>query len=117
MKKATILLFMAAAIFACSRKTVASADNKPKTETAGTELKTTTPTTASTTNSDTHAALMAQGQTVYTTRCAKCHEAKSVSAYNTQQWEGILKDMIPKAKLDQAQATQVTAYVLANAKK
>jgi len=57
------------------------------------------------------------GKTVYETRCGKCHGLKKVDDYTVERWPGILKSMIPKSKLDEMQAKQVTAYVMTNAKK
>ncbi|MGC4038003.1 MAG: cytochrome c [Chitinophagaceae bacterium] len=57
------------------------------------------------------------GHNIYTTKCTKCHAAKVVDNYTTEKWADILKAMIPKAKLDETEAAQVTAYVNANAKK
>ncbi|MEJ0102912.1 MAG: hypothetical protein WDO19_10290 [Bacteroidota bacterium] len=62
-------------------------------------------------------ALIEAGKNIYTTKCAKCHPAKVVENYTADRWVGILKSMIPKAKLDDTEAAQVTAYVNANAKK
>jgi cytochrome c5 len=64
-----------------------------------------------------HAALLEAGKTIYTTKCTKCHPAKPVENYDVAKWEGILKAMIPKAKLDETESAQVTAYVNENAKK
>ena len=63
------------------------------------------------------AATLEAGKTVYTTKCAKCHPAKVVENYTAEKWVGILAAMIPKAKLDETESAQVTAYVNANAKK
>ena len=57
------------------------------------------------------------GQIVYSTKCAKCHNAKPVQRWTTEEWKPILKSMIPKAKLDSTQSAQVTAYVEAFARK
>jgi mono/diheme cytochrome c family protein len=57
------------------------------------------------------------GHAIYTTKCTKCHALKVVDNYTADRWVGILKSMIPKAKLDDTEAAQVTAYVNANAKK
>jgi mono/diheme cytochrome c family protein len=62
-------------------------------------------------------ALVEAGKSVFATKCTKCHPAKVVENYTTERWTGILKSMIPKAKLDETEAAQVTAYVNANAKK
>lgn len=116
MKRLAIVLSVTAFVVACSPKTVpttTSTTNMPSSTT------TTTTTTSSTTNTTaaTNASTIEAGHTVYTNRCGRCHGLKEVSAYTTTQWDGILKSMIPKAKLDETQAAQVTAYVMANAKK
>ena len=61
--------------------------------------------------------LASVGKTVYTTRCNRCHGLKNTENYTEQQWTGILKNMIPKARLNEDESKQVTAYVMANAKK
>jgi len=57
------------------------------------------------------------GKSVYATKCTKCHAAKVVENYTADRWTGILKSMIPKAKLDDTESAQVTAFVMAGAKK
>ncbi|MEO8405915.1 MAG: cytochrome c [Chitinophagaceae bacterium] len=57
------------------------------------------------------------GKVLYTTKCSKCHGTKDVTAYTTARWEGILRAMIPKAKLNDDESRQVTAYAMVNAKK
>jgi len=111
MKKATTIITFALLIFACNRKTISTS------QTASTTSTTTTASTEAPKTDAAHAALVEQGKTVYTTRCNRCHGLKDVTAYTTERWEGILKSMIPKAKLDETQAQQVTAYVMENAKK
>ena len=62
-------------------------------------------------------ALVEAGKNVYATKCTKCHAAKVVENYTAEKWVGILASMIPKAKLDDTEAAQVTAFVNAGAKK
>src|SRR4051812_16945922 len=62
-------------------------------------------------------ALVEAGKSVYATKCTKCHAAKIVENYTAERWTDILKSMIPKAKLDDTEAAQVTAFVNAGAKK
>jgi cytochrome c2 len=62
-------------------------------------------------------AMVEAGKTVFNTKCTKCHAAKVVENYTADRWAGILKSMIPKAKLDDTEAAQVTAFVTAGAKK
>ena len=99
MKKTILISVLVLAVVACHRKNAASAESaesiKAKNE---------------------HAALVEQGRTVYTTKCVKCHGLKNTANYTADRWTNILKAMIPKAKLNDTEAQQVTAYVLANAK-
>jgi mono/diheme cytochrome c family protein len=62
------------------------------------------------------AADLEAGKAIYETKCARCHTAKPVGNYTAGRWVGILKSMVPKAKLDSTQTAQVTAYVNTNAK-
>ena len=101
MKKTITIAALALLVLACHRKTAAAnaaAAEKAKMDAAHTELVT-------------------QGHTVYTTRCNKCHALKTVENYTADRWTNILKSMIPKAKLNDTESQQVTAYVLENAKK
>ncbi len=107
MKKAATIVTLALLIFACSRKTV---------DTSQTTTNTPEVTEAAKAKAA-HAALIEQGKGIFTTKCSKCHATKTVTAYTTTRWEGILKMMIPKAKLNEAEAQQVTAYVMENAAK
>lgn len=57
------------------------------------------------------------GKPIYETKCTRCHGKKDTEAYTTSRWEGILRSMVPKAKLNEDETRQVTAYVMTNAKK
>lgn len=105
MKTSIAILVLALVVFACHRKTVASSDNIVISNKTNTETKVAEPEVAS------------AGQTVYTNRCGRCHGLKKTENYTTQQWSNILKSMIPKAKLNDDEAKQVTAYVMEHAKK
>ena len=102
MKKTITILSLVMITLACHRKTVASDDaatiEKEKAEAAHTEM-------------------VAQGKTVFTNRCGRCHALKQVDNYTADRWNNILKAMIPKAKLNETEAQQVTAYVMENAKR
>lgn len=115
MKKTITIVTLALLVFACSRKTTNTAQTTTTTPATTTESSASaTETTAGNTE---HASLVEQGKIVYTTRCNRCHGLKDVTAFTTTRWDGILKNMIPKAKLDATQAQQVTAYVMENARK
>lgn len=109
MKKATTIVTLALLVFACSRKTVDTSQTSTSTSTA--------PVTETAKTDAAHVALVEQGKGIFTTKCSKCHATKDVTAYTPTRWEGILKNMIPKAKLNEAEAQQVTAYVMEYAKK
>ncbi|HEY6955513.1 MAG TPA: hypothetical protein VI385_09725 [Flavisolibacter sp.] len=107
MKTTTTLAILSIIVFACHRRTVAASDEiviSNKTEFAKTK---TTPTGEA----------MSAGQTIYSSRCGRCHYLKTVQDYTPQQWDNILKSMVPKARLNKDEATQLTVYVMEHAKK
>lgn len=59
---------------------------------------------------------LAQGHTIFTNSCANCHKLKQPETRNAEQWNSIIKRMIPKAKLSDEEGKLVRAYVIANAK-
>lgn len=63
------------------------------------------------------AAAIEAGKIIYETKCTRCHAPKPVQDYTTTRWVGILRAMVPKARLDSVQTIQLTAYVNTNAKK
>jgi len=94
-------------MFACHRRTIASSDEIViSNKTSSTKIKA-TPTGET----------MSAGHTIYSTRCGRCHYLKAVQDYTSQQWDNILKSMIPKARLNKDEATQLRAYVMQHAKK
>jgi cytochrome c5 len=106
--KATItLVIIAVIVFACHRRTIASSDDIVISNKTNTESK----------KAIGSSEAISAGQIVYSNRCGRCHYLKTARDYTPQQWENILKSMIPKAKLNDDEAKQVTAYVMANAKK
>lgn len=103
--KATItVLILALVVLACHRKTVASSNDI---------IISNKTTTTKTSNVEPASA----GQTVYINRCGRCHKLKKTENYTAQEWENILRSMIPKARLNNEEAKQVTAYVMEHAKK
>jgi mono/diheme cytochrome c family protein len=96
MKKIIIIAILSLIIFACHRKTVVSSTSAK--------------------SNDMHASLVDQGKIVYVAKCGKCHGLKNTANYTADRWTKILKAMIPKAKLNESEAQQVTAYVMVNAK-
>jgi cytochrome c5 len=110
MKKFFAIVLIAVVVFACSRKTTPPSgiiiSNQEKQSTKKeVVVANTNPGEAST------------GKTLYTTRCKTCHGVKPVEKYTGAEWENILKVMGPKAHLTEAETKEVTAYVMANARK
>jgi mono/diheme cytochrome c family protein len=73
-------------------------------------------TTASTTAPHYSEAQLAEGQTIYTTNCGKCHKLFAPADKSLSKWEAVLPPMIKKAKLNDEQGLLVRAYVMANLK-
>lgn len=106
MKTTTTLAILSMIVFACHRRTVASDEIILSNKTEVTNTKT-TPTGEA----------MSAGQTIYSNRCGRCHYIKTVQDYTVQQWDNILKSMIPKARLNKDEAAQLTSYITEHAKK
>jgi len=60
---------------------------------------------------------IAAGKTLFDTRCNRCHDLKDPKEYTSEHWTTVLQNMVPKAKLNDEQAKEVTSYVMANSKK
>ena len=111
-------------VFACSKKTITTtetktqgpadkADSEPESALIEEKLISNTPVKTDPAHND----MLVAGQRVYTAYCGRCHALNPVEKFTAHQWEGILKNMIPKAKLNTKQSEQVTTFVMANAKK
>ena len=111
MKKTITILILVLAVWACHHKII-PADN-----TIIISNKTTKTKTETTINAISDVDLTTAGKTVYITRCNRCNALKKTGKFSQQQWNNILKSMIPKARLNDAEAKQLTGYVMANAKK
>jgi mono/diheme cytochrome c family protein len=109
MKKTLTLVLLTLTVWACHRKSIPSDEIILSNKNDTSSIK--EPPVADAFN------LAAQGKTVYTNRCARCHGLKNTENYTSQKWENILRVMIPKARLNDEEAKQVTAYVMANSKK
>lgn len=62
-------------------------------------------------------ASVAEGEKIYKSSCGTCHELKEPSEYSQHEWVSIMRSMAKKAKLDDVQKDNVTAYVNSLAKK
>jgi cytochrome c5 len=60
---------------------------------------------------------IAAGKILYEGKCNRCHDLRAPDVYSPERWTSILKLMIPRARISDDQGKQVTAYVMANAKK
>ena len=58
-----------------------------------------------------------KGKSVYLSKCGTCHALKNIHNYSDDRWTDILKVEIPRAKLSNDEAEQVTAFILEKAKK
>jgi len=111
MKKTFAIAVLVLAAAACHRKAVPAGSTTTMATPAPAAAPAPDPAIAA------HEEMVARGKTVYATGCGRCHGLKPVENYTAERWTGILKSMIPKAKLNETEAQQVTAYVMANAKK
>jgi len=134
MKKLLVLFFICAAgVIACGKKVMPESDannqtksGKSKSATESSRSNTSSNTTPSFNNMErsvppvpdgTRSVSMEKGKTVFVTKCSNCHALKNPGDYTVDQMNNILKAEIPRAKLTNKEANQVTAYLLANAKK
>ena len=136
MKKLLVMLFICAAgVVACGKKIMPESDaNNParsgndKTANPGSQSVNTNNSSTTTpsfnnmqgsvpNNENSRSVSVEKGKTVYVTKCNTCHALKNPGDYTVDQLSTILKAEIPKAKLDSKEAEQLTAYLLANAKK
>jgi len=53
-------------------------------------------------------------KSLYENNCAKCHKLKDPDSRNPEEWNKVLKRMIPKAKLSYEDGRMVRAYLVAN---
>lgn len=142
MKKAFLILTMAAFVFGCAKKntpTAASGASSPSGNSgkvvSGNAPSTAAPTTTATTGAtpaatqqegtgaktpaapSTTASPEVQGQSTYNAKCGKCHGLKVVGDYTADRWASIMAVMGPKARLNETETANVNAYVKANAKR
>lgn len=54
-----------------------------------------------------------EGQTIYNTRCNKCHRLKKIENFSEAEWEKEIIKMSPKAKLTDAERESMRRYILA----
>lgn len=57
-----------------------------------------------------------EGKAVWQANCDKCHKLYEPQSHNLPQWQKILPKMTKRAKLEDAQAMAVRAYIYSNAR-
>jgi len=57
------------------------------------------------------------GHTIFTTKCTRCHREKPIQKWTYERLRRVLGAMVQKAKLNNTEIGQITAYVHANSKK
>jgi mono/diheme cytochrome c family protein len=114
MKKLITVLTFSAIIISCTHKAIPTASSTPAPTPA--PVTTTVSTTETAPVGAAETASIDQGHAIYTTKCGKCHGLKNPADFTPTRWDGILKVMAAKAKLNDVETAQVAAYVKANAK-
>lgn len=61
-------------------------------------------------------AQLESGKTIFMSNCDKCHKLKMPETRTPEQWNKVLKRMIPKAKLSDEDGKLVRAYLIAHSK-
>jgi hypothetical protein len=56
-----------------------------------------------------------QGKMIWQDHCNKCHKLFEPGSRSPEKWNSVLKIMIPRARLNMADAQLVRAYLIANA--
>ncbi len=110
MKFIIICLLTICVAYSCSPKMQPVAQTTTVTEVK--PATTTTVTTVTTTTTPkTESAEVTAGKSIYITKCTRCHEAKPMADWTAKQWVPIMNRMAPKARLDDTEKANVTAYV------
>ncbi|MEO6071232.1 MAG: hypothetical protein ABIN57_12365 [Chitinophagaceae bacterium] len=111
MKKLVVAAAFALILFACSHKSI-PLSNAPVNNT-----KTDAKVALESGNTNASATTIDAGHSLFSAKCGKCHGLKDPTKYTAGAWDVIMDKMARKAKLNDEQKVQVTAYVKANAKK
>lgn len=56
-----------------------------------------------------------EGKTVWESSCKRCHKLFPAESHNPEEWNRILRRMIPRARLELEEARLVHAYLIAHA--
>lgn len=57
------------------------------------------------------------GHSIFTTKCTRCHKEKPIEKWTYEKLRPTLAIMVKRAKLDNTEIQQISAYVYANSKK
>ncbi len=58
-------------------------------------------------------AALTRGRQIYLNQCVACHSPEPIDRYTLDEWQEIMPDMIEESRLDEAEASDVNAYVFA----
>ncbi|MBL7741271.1 MAG: hypothetical protein JNK14_18755 [Chitinophagaceae bacterium] len=110
MKKTFILsLTIALAIAACHRKTVPVIAERKEFPPAPKSAEQSPPANTS--------ELISAGKVLYQDKCNRCHDLQGPEVYTSERWNSILKIMMPRARMNEEEKKQVTAYIMTYARK
>ena len=62
---------------------------------------------------DTAAGTLEEGRRIFTGACTACHSASPVEKHAPGEWQSIVAQMAPRAKLDAARQSALLAYLAA----
>ena len=57
------------------------------------------------------------GHTIFTTKCTRCHKEKPIEKWTYEKLRPTLAVMVQRAKLNNTEIGEISAYVYANSKK
>ena len=75
-----------------------------------------TSTSTSNTTINTSSDYVANGKSVFDSKCGRCHGLPEPKEFNKDEWVKIIASMAPKAKLNADETNWVLSYVTVNAK-
>jgi hypothetical protein len=61
-------------------------------------------------------AQMDEGKTIWQSNCNKCHRLHEPAEHSIDKWEKVLPDMSHRAKLSEADAGKLHAFIITNAR-
>lgn len=115
MKRIIVLFSMVTLVAAaCTKKAVPTTSTPPRTnDQAGNPPPPPPPQPQPQPAADVHA----EGKSLFTAKCGRCHDLPVPANYTAERWGPIMVAMSQKARLDADQSKKITEFVKANAKK